>query len=326
MATSNPLAPTAISKEAPFADYGITRAYLQLVRLPNVFTAMADILLGYFFTHYLDQTQWLVLALLLAASSSLYMAGMVLNDLFDFEVDRLERPHRPLPSGRIHASKARWLGIGLLMTGVVLGWLIDWLTLAWRPGVIVTMLAALVVIYDAALRTTPAAPLVLGGCRALNVLLGMSLSGAPWHPVNFVVAGGVGLYIFGVTWFSRNEAQISHRVQLALSTLMILVGIGVLASYPSFVDRNLPEVSRPTHLEHWQLLMFVLAALIGWRCARGVARPTPENVQAVVKYCIVSLIVLDASVCFTVRGWYGALPILALLIPTWVLGRWIYST
>ncbi|MBL0801214.1 UbiA family prenyltransferase, partial [Streptomyces albidoflavus] len=40
---------------------------------------------------------------LLAAGSSLclYEAGMALNDWADREEDRAERPHRPLPSGRI---------------------------------------------------------------------------------------------------------------------------------------------------------------------------------------------------------------------------------
>ena len=65
------------------------RAYLQLVRLPNVFTAMADILLGYLLTHEYVRF-WPVLALLLGASSLLYMAGMVLNDYFDREQDARE--------------------------------------------------------------------------------------------------------------------------------------------------------------------------------------------------------------------------------------------
>jgi 4-hydroxybenzoate polyprenyltransferase len=287
---------------------------------------MADVLLGFFFTHLAVGAGWPALALLLGSSSCLYMAGMVLNDLFDFELDSLERPHRPLPSGRIHASTARWLGIALIMAGVVLGWLVGWLTLTWRPGIVATALAVLVVVYDASLRRTPLAPLVLGGCRGLNVLLGMSLAPYAWHPVNYTVAGGIGLYILGVTWFARDEAQTSHRLQLALATVLLLAGIGVLAAYPSLADAALADVSRPIFLARWRLLMLLLATLIGWRCVRAIAVPSPANVQGAVKYCIVSLIVLDAAVCFTVRGWAGAVPILALLVPTLFLGRWVYST
>ncbi len=72
---------------------GSLRDYLQLVRLPNVFTAMADVLMGYLFTH--DPAPLPTLKLpadfwaLLLASSSLYCAGMVLNDVNDIEADRL---------------------------------------------------------------------------------------------------------------------------------------------------------------------------------------------------------------------------------------------
>jgi len=53
---------------------------MQLMRLPNVFTAVADILMGFLFTHLtLEPVGQFVL--LLAASSSLYVAGIVLNDV-----------------------------------------------------------------------------------------------------------------------------------------------------------------------------------------------------------------------------------------------------
>ena len=40
----------------------------------------------------------------------LYAAGMALNDLFDLEIDRAERPARPLPSGRVSPAFAAWIG------------------------------------------------------------------------------------------------------------------------------------------------------------------------------------------------------------------------
>src|SRR5262245_28722487 len=74
--------------------------YAQLVRLPNVFTALADIALGALVTAALP-AHWPAFVLLLLASACLYSAGMVWNDYFDLEQDRRERPFRPLPSGRI---------------------------------------------------------------------------------------------------------------------------------------------------------------------------------------------------------------------------------
>ena len=85
------------------------RAYLQLLRLPNVFTAMADMLLGFLFTHQTLEP-WPQFVLLLGSSSLLYLAGMVLNDYFDRDQDARERPLRPIPSGRVSAANARKLG------------------------------------------------------------------------------------------------------------------------------------------------------------------------------------------------------------------------
>ena len=98
-------------------------AYLQLFRLPNVFTAIADVLMGYLLVHrVLEPSDTFPLLLLVLASSLIYTAGMVLNDVFDYQVDCQERPQRPLPSGRISLGRARLLG--LLMLGL-LGW--EWL-------------------------------------------------------------------------------------------------------------------------------------------------------------------------------------------------------
>src|SRR5271166_2427559 len=73
------------------------KPYAQLVRLPNVFTAFADICLGALAAHILPD-KWLPFVLLLLSSGCLYCAGMVWNDFFDIEQDCKERPFRPIPS------------------------------------------------------------------------------------------------------------------------------------------------------------------------------------------------------------------------------------
>src|SRR5688572_1337303 len=97
------------------ADGPLTLA--QLLRLPNVFTAVADVMMGYLVTHGQFRHDG-VLPLLVASSCGLYLAGMVLNDVFDRERDARERPERPIPSGRVSVSSAALLGALLLAAGV----------------------------------------------------------------------------------------------------------------------------------------------------------------------------------------------------------------
>src|SRR5438445_670168 len=105
---------------------GRPRAYLELIRAPAVFTALADVMLGFFFAYrpslffeaLLPWTPpWTLLAMLLGASALLYAAGMVLNDFFDAQVDARERPRRPIPSARVSRRTAGWLGAVLLVGG-----------------------------------------------------------------------------------------------------------------------------------------------------------------------------------------------------------------
>src|SRR5262245_22030933 len=67
--------------------------FARLVRLPNAFTAMADICLGALVTGALPE-RLVTFIFLLMASTSLYWAGMVWNDYFDLEQDKRERPFR----------------------------------------------------------------------------------------------------------------------------------------------------------------------------------------------------------------------------------------
>ncbi len=149
-------------------------AWLQLLRLANVLTAVADVTMGYVVTHG-DLQPPLQFAFLVVASCLLYLSGMVLNDVFDAEVDARERPERPIPSGRISLRAATAVGWAMLTSGVLVAWLCGLISSDWRPGAVAMLLAGCILLYDAVLKRTPLAPLAMGACRMLNVMLGMSL-------------------------------------------------------------------------------------------------------------------------------------------------------
>jgi 4-hydroxybenzoate polyprenyltransferase len=301
-------------------------AYFQLLRLPNLFTAVADVMMGYLFVQSSlgdgSDFWWL-----LGASCLLYAAGMVLNDVFDYEVDARERPGRPIPSGRIRRQHAAALGWGMLLCGATVSWLAG-----FRSGVVGSALAAAVVLYDGVLKRSLLGPFAMGCCRLLNVLLGMSgaaVAGrAAWlgfTPDQLLVAAGIGVYVSGVTWFARSEAVRGGRATLVTGLATMGVGIGLLAIFPWARHADQPPLRLEPTLA-WPGLLFLLSLSIFWRSLLAILDPSPERVQQAVKHCIASLIVLDAAVCLAVRGPIWSLAILALLIPMLVLGRWIYST
>lgn len=306
-------------------------SYLRLFRLPNVFTAMADILMGFLFVNRTLEPIGSVLGLLLA-SSFLYTAGMILNDVFDLEVDRRERPHRPLPSGQIDVGWAKTLGFSMLAAGIAVAWLTGFLdprdgVAQWRSGAVATALALCVFLYDIVLKKTLLGPVAMGACRFGNVLLGMSLmqmSDPVYSSAELTVATGIAVYIVGVTWFARTEATESKRGMLALAMGVMMAGIGVLAYIP-FSGEMAPMLKiKSAHL--WPLTLGIMALPIVRRCLAAIIDPSPRMVQAAVKNCIVSLIILDAVLCLATLGPTYAFGILALAVPMHLLGKWVYST
>jgi 4-hydroxybenzoate polyprenyltransferase len=307
-------------------------AYLALVRLPNVFTALADVAMGFFVTHRARDLNSIAgsgltsFGLLLVSSASLYLAGMALNDAFDVDIDRAERPERPIPSGRVRLDTARWIGLGLLASGVVCAAAAAISHRDYRPAVIGAALAAAVFAYDWQVKRTPLGPLGMGLCRFLNVLLGMSLSPAAWTRWNYFVAGGIGIYIVGVTWFARTEARSSYRLALLMATLIGAAGVAMLAVFPQVASAEVLTAAVRDDPRRWNMLWGLLGLLIGWRCAWAIVDPRPLLVQRAVRQCIFSLIMLDAVVTFAVGGFVPAVLIMLLLLPTMFLGRFIYST
>jgi len=305
--------------------------WLRLMRLPNVFTAVADVAMGYLFVHKSVRSPS-QLACLIAASALLYTAGMVLNDVFDIEVDRKERPFRPLPSRKVGLGAARLFGFVLLALGLAAGWLAGFLpgasaALPWRSGVMATLLALSVTAYDGFIKFTPVGPLGMGTCRFLNVLMGMSTATYTAHavlfgygPAELLAAGGIGLYIVGVTWFARNEAETSRSWPLVAAMTVMATGAIALGASAAY----LPAVAMDRTM-YWILLLLLMLTVLR-RCGIAAVDPAPVNVQAGVKHSILSLIWLDAAATAATSGPWHGLAVAALLLPALILGRWVYST
>ncbi len=295
------------------------RAYLQLLRLPAVFTAMADIFLGFMLTHRGFQP-WDKFAGLLAASSCLYFAGMVFNDVFDVKQDAQERPNRPIPSGRVPAWSAVLLGVILMAAGVgaasqVAPWSL------FIAGCLVPAILG----YDVILKRTPLGPLGMGICRFLNVMLGASDYGWYakvhfWGNPQITCAIALGLYIIGVTWFARTEAKHSSRWQLGGALLVSLGGIGVLAR---LVNYRLAEARQ----EIVYLMLGMIAVNVSFRAVSAIADPAPQRVQPMIKLMLLSYVMLCATLVYWHTG-DGQLALITacLVVPALLLGKLIPMT
>jgi 4-hydroxybenzoate polyprenyltransferase len=299
------------------------KPYLQLVRLPNLFTAAADPLAGWLLVggSLGNARGWLPLV---GAGVSIYAAGMILNDVFDLEIDRVERPGRPLPSGRVSRRLAATFGAGLLVLGPALA------ALAGMTSLMVALvLAACVLGYDGGLKRTLMGPQVMGSCRSLNLLLGMSLAHALGGPPGWLAAFAFGLFVTGVTWISRDEAAAEGGKARGVFVGLWIEWVASLTLPVAAWWMGTRAEQGDVHLSGVLIGVGVLVAVLyfvekaGFRALR---EPTPGRLQAAVKTGVLSLVWLDVALVAMVRGPAPALAVAALWVPAFLLGKWLYST
>ena len=257
-------------------------AYLQMMRLANIVTAWADILAGFAASGTVGLINIQVLGWLLLATTGLYGGGIVLNDVFDAELDAQERPERPIPSGRASRQGATLLGSTLLVIGVVAAAQVSVLSATLACGI-----ALAATLYDAVGKHHPIfGPLNMGACRGGNLLLGISavpaMIGEHWFLAVIPI-----IYIAAITTISRGEVHgaknITGIIALSLIGLVIagLLGLGLLQDY--HVLAALPFVG-----------LFAGRVLLPF--IKAVREPKPEQIRIAVKAGVLSLIVLDATV------------------------------
>lgn len=196
--------------------------YLDLVRAPASLTVLGDALVGALSVSGPGGTGAARKAALAASSVCLYSAGMALNDWADADLDALERPERPIPSGRIPRSRALAVGAALTALGVGAAF-----AGGRASGAVSLALAGSLWAYDLRFKLTPAGPAVMAVCRGLDVMLGAA--GPGWRRA-LVPAGAVAAHTVVVTAVSRGEVVGSTRAtgRAAAVTSVAVAASGLL--------------------------------------------------------------------------------------------------
>ncbi len=293
--------------------------WLRLMRLPTVFTALSNVLCGFLITRTADTATLLTdqaLWLLLLSTSGLYLGGMVLNDVFDAELDGRERPERPIPSGAISRRAAAIFGGLLMATGILAAAAVSRSAL-----VLAVAITICVVLYDAVLKATAAGPVAMAGCRFLNLLLGTSAA-IPLSQLLQPPAAGIALalaiYILGVTLFARNEADNPKRSLLIAGLLVVL---GALGLNLWLVDRFGADDAA---IRGGSLGLLLLALNLCMRAAAAITQLQPRLIQRTVGLMLLSLIFQDAILTFALTGNAGlALIVMGLMLPASLLRQFV---
>nr|WP_107907947.1 UbiA family prenyltransferase [Streptomyces chartreusis] len=169
----------------------------------------------------------------IGSSVCLYWAGMALNDYADAAVDGVERPDRPVPSGRVPRRTALAVAGGLTAAGLGLA-----AVAGGRRSVCAALpLAGLVWAYDLKLKSTAAGGFAMAGARMLDVLAGAVVPGSGAQPAGValrraaVPAALVGAHTGTLMALSRHEIG-GAPVRVPAATLAVSAVTALAAAVP----------------------------------------------------------------------------------------------
>jgi 4-hydroxybenzoate polyprenyltransferase len=290
---------------------------LALLRPPNVFTAFADALAGLVVLLALGISVPDRACAILLASGALYLSGIVLNDVFDREIDARERPTRPIPSGAVSVVTATLLGCLLMASGIAIAWWIG-----RGSGTVALILAGCILLYDGGAKSTKVGPLVMGTCRGLDLALGLS-TGLPltstWPAI--AIAGPIvlALYVAGLTYIARDEVDgnTTRRARTGLTFLALLAAAVLVAL---LVVPGLPA-------SRWAWLWVVAALALGWRNWSPVwHRHDGRSTGRAIGGGIMLIPVIDATVCAVAGMPFWAVTVALLVFPALILKQFFSPT
>ncbi len=98
--------------------------FLLLSRPLNVLIAMISIFIGAFITGTIQPLLNLIFACL--SGGFIAAAANAINDYYDIEIDKINKPYRPIAAGIISPQEGFAYSLTLFAVGIVLGFLINW--------------------------------------------------------------------------------------------------------------------------------------------------------------------------------------------------------
>lgn len=287
------------------------KAYLQLARISNLPTVFSNVLVGAALASTAQTPDVPQVLLTMVAVSLFYIGGMALNDLVDRNIDRVERPQRPIPSGALSllevgtfVSLCFTIGFGIVQFSAPFSLL---------PAV---ALIAFIILYNLLHKRWTGSLIFMGLCRASVYFVGAwamvypvpdnyDLVQALYIPNSlFVAAALLALYIIALTLVAQKEVSGGLGFRRWLAAALVLIPIPALCLMPIFDWR-------------WTIPIALVLALWLIRSARFVWQSPPKVVPAVLGW-LAGISLLDAFfLTFTPFPWLSLVALACFAVTVW---------
>lgn len=290
------------------------RPWFRLFRLPNLLTVPGDPIAGFMLATLgqMERIQMLPLLSVMAAALCFYVFGLLVNDMVDVEIDRTERPDRPLPAGEITLPQARMAAFAAALSGLNIA------LCAGTPALIVSgILAVAILLYNGKLKHVPVlGALTMGCCRGLSLLLGVAAARPEWFlsfPSTCIIWPSMlaplvlSLYVAALTALARREME-REKPMGALRWMpmtVLLVGLPCLLIMVTAI--GLTTGLAPTVF----VFIFCMAVMRAWLLGGPLYRL--QEMPLIIGGHIRNLLLVQAAFCVAC-GTAGILPAVTLVL------------
>ena len=279
------------------------------MRPANVLTSVADVLAGIAISGYFlnGSVDFMIVFLLCLSTAGLYAGGIVFNDIFDAELDKIERPERAIPSGTVRLSEAVVLGCLLMVSGIASAFFVSLFS-----GIIALGIAVAALIYNKfSKHYSFLGPLNMGVCRGMNLWLGLSILSYSFN--QWQILGTIPLiYIFSITMISQGEVHGGSVRNLYTGGFLYLVVICFILAVAQVKDNRILTL----------VFLLPFALMIFLPLIKAIEDPVGKNIGKAVKAGVISVILMDAAWAAAFGTVYAAIAIACLLpISIWLSRR-----
>lgn len=281
---------------------------LRLVRIPLIFTAIADSFAGYILTApmHMRFSNYIELFGLALVSAFLYSAGMVFNDIVDIERDKSLYPNRVLPSAKLSRQSAIMLGILLVVPVLIVSVLLSLNTVT-----MVLVIIILIFIYNGFLKEFRLlGSLNMGLIRFSNFVLGMTI-GFKYESFDYNLLFYpylLFLYVAILTFVKTLEEKESKKelfIFLILLLAMTVLGIN------AFIEKSVLGI----------VCSIFLSGVLLFEGMSVLNRFSKENVDKIITLSVIGIIPFNSAILLGNGYYFAGLFLLVFLIPSIILSK-----
>ena len=278
------------------------RNIFQLVRFPGIFTAFSNVLIGFFLASN-GNFEFNTLPFLLTTTGLLFAGTMIMNDYADHKIDSVERPKRPLVSGKISRKVALYLIIICFSIANLSALMIG------ETSIIISLLmTGLITSYNFKLKNISVVGiLAISIIRFLNIILGFSIVELSLDVLPYAIP--LGIYVAGISILAKNELNTNSRDGI-LNKIFLA---GTVTSIIYLIIQNFSETSIIF------LGVFLILIFFSLKFNR-------TNISKIVTIQILGIILLDAVIVSLNNEFVYGIILSSFIIPAYIITKKLYIT